>query len=360
MSDEAEELPAASEELEEPEEMSDEAEELPEASEEFEKPEEMSDEAEELPEASEELEEPEEMSDEAESAEPITADSQKQSNIRLVFGDDDIPYIVETSGLELVDEDIDSVLNIMRADDDEPAALEELDEEEDGAIKDAGKTKELDALEKIESPPDISSGILSEEALENLTREIEYSILPSTDTVEDSLDNEFEIVSPFATILSDFSDDTKSSDTEESFEEEEPETTSGEEEEMEMVPEEVEAVPEEVNSQDSNGTVKLDELQSNTGSLIYKPFTTQEQGMPENLEALQDKEREEETGLTELPHGEDLDGEESLEPSEPRAVIEERDGISYVNKDILSPDEETVEKLDPGFQNLINSVLKKD
>jgi hypothetical protein len=316
-----------------------------------------------------------ELTDEiAPAEEPITADTQKQSNIRLVFGDDDIPYIVETSGLELVDEDIDSVLNIMRTDDDEPAALEELDEEADGITKDSaaeGGVEELEELEEIESSPDLpSSGILSEEALDNLTREIEYSVLPSTDLAEEPLDNEFEIVSPFATILSDFSDekdaggenipDTEESLTEESLgEEEEPETFPSEE--AETVSEEIEANPEELHAQGPNEATKPDELQGgNTGSLIYKPFTTQDPVTPENLEALQDEDQEEEVDITELTGLENTNEEDALEPSNPQAIIEERDGISYVNKDILNPDEETVQKLDPGFKNLINSVLKKE
>jgi hypothetical protein len=82
---------------------------------------------------------------EAESAEELSKTEPKgknaqPSNVKLVFGDDDIPYIVESSGLELVDEDIDKVMQTMRPESDEPAELEELeelDEAESGIAEEA-------------------------------------------------------------------------------------------------------------------------------------------------------------------------------------------------------------------------------
>jgi hypothetical protein len=362
--DEAEPAEAV-EELEELAELVDEAEPA-EAVEELEELTELPDEAEPA-EAVEELEELAELLDEAEPAdeaglaaaleEPVIAEAQKQSNIRLVFGDDDIPYIVETSGLELVDEDIDSVLNIMRPDD-EPAELEELDEETDGII--SGPTGEGSEGEAPAASPQPAPGLLSEDALASLTREIEFSVSSDADadTVEEPLDNEFEIVSPFATMLSDFSlrEDAGKEEpgTEEPLREEEPEILADGE------PEAVLEAADTEEGQTPSGTIQLEEMDSRADSLIYKPFTVQEPARPEDLEALQDRDREEEAAeLTELTDLADINGEDTQE-SLPKLIIEERDGISYVNKDLLSPDEETVEKLDPGFKNLINSVLKED
>jgi hypothetical protein len=46
------------------------------------------------------------------------------SNIRLAFGDDDIPYLVESSGLELVDEDLGAIVRFIHGA--EPTEPEEL------------------------------------------------------------------------------------------------------------------------------------------------------------------------------------------------------------------------------------------
>jgi hypothetical protein len=324
----------------------------------LEEPEELA----EVPEALDEVEsleaaeEPEELTEVPENAEtPVTAGAQKQSNIRLVFGDDDIPYIMETSGLELVDEDIDSVLSSMRPDD-EPAALEELDEldEEDaGMATPPGKSPEkARELEDVEFPADPSNlGVLSEETLNNLTSEIEFSELPDTDTADIPLDNEFEIVSPFATMLSDFSgkDDTGEEIPEAPLEEEEPQSLTGDDNP------EVEEIDSEQTDQISHETVKLDELEGHTGSLVYKPFTIRDQATPPNLETLQHTEEEEPELIPPVDNVEDVP-----ESSGPETIIEERDGIHYVTESVLTPDEKTEQNLDPGFKNLIDSVLKKD
>jgi hypothetical protein len=50
------------------------------------------------------------------------------SNVRLSFGDDDIPYLVESSGLELVDGDLDEIVHFMKnAESEELTKLEELE-----------------------------------------------------------------------------------------------------------------------------------------------------------------------------------------------------------------------------------------
>jgi hypothetical protein len=122
----------------------------------------------------------------------IPSSGKKSSNIRLAFGDDDIPYVVETSGLELVDENADAVLSVMHPDD-EPADLEELDEVED--------------LEEAAEAADTSPSPMSDEDnLAEIARQIEFSPLPESDDADDnndSMDDNLDVVSPFATVLSD-------------------------------------------------------------------------------------------------------------------------------------------------------------
>jgi hypothetical protein len=48
-----------------------------------------------------------------------------------------------------------------------------------------------------------------------------------------------------------------------------------------------------------------------------------------------------------------------LDSSGPAGIIEERDGVNYVNETVKSPDEETEKNLDPGLKNLVNAVIKK-
>ncbi|MDR1618181.1 MAG: hypothetical protein LBS06_03930 [Treponema sp.] len=41
-----------------------------------------------------------------------------------------------------------------------------------------------------------------------------------------------------------------------------------------------------------------------------------------------------------------------------REVILEQDGVHYINRRAMTPDRETIKKLDRDFLNLVNSVLK--
>jgi hypothetical protein len=126
------------------------------------------------------------------------ADKKKTSNIKLAFGDDDIPYIVESSGLELVDEDVDRALDGARADD-EPAALEELDEEDIGTLDEAGEPEELEELEEISA--DQQQG-LSPLDIDNIASQIEFSDTVEAKDGDSSLHEDLEIISPFTTMLS--------------------------------------------------------------------------------------------------------------------------------------------------------------
>ncbi|MDR0624074.1 MAG: hypothetical protein LBG10_06545 [Treponema sp.] len=140
----------------------------------------------------------------------------KQSNVRLAFGDDDIPYIVETSGLEMVDEGIDSVLDpVPPGGDDEPAELEELEE-----LEEVDEPEEA-ALEELKEPeaPNPASQEISENDIAELTSRIEFSpVVETGDAVQTLDDNDLEIVSPFATMLSNISISEDNTDTPESGE----------------------------------------------------------------------------------------------------------------------------------------------
>jgi hypothetical protein len=235
-------------------------------------------------EPAEAVEELEELDETGAAATAKIADDQKSSNLKLVFGDDDIPTIVETSGLELVDEDVDSVMNIMRSDE-EIGDLEELEPEE---------------LETMGEAPAPVPAAVPPSLIDDLASKIEFS---DSDDDEDedtgSFDMNIEIVSPFS--------------------------QNREFEQPAKAP------------QASNKTLKLEELEPNYEmSLIYKPFSAAD------------------TSPGTLEHG----SENSLETARAESIIEERDGIHYINESALDAAENET-KLDRDFKNLIDSVLKK-
>jgi hypothetical protein len=219
--------------------------------------------------------------------------SRKKSNIQLVFGDDDIPYIVESSGLELVDDDIVSSMTNVSSED-EIGELEELDDDDLGEL--GAEAEEKPAA--VTSTPETPAG---QPTTEDIASKIEFSET-GEDMDEEGIDGELEIVSPFATMLSRFDDDGvfRPSDNDDATEHIK---TSG----------------------------RLEELNPEGMSLVYKPFQNEETHSPEML---------------------DSSGPAGI-------IIEEKDGVSYVNETVKSPDEVTEKNLDPGLRNLVNSVIKK-
>jgi hypothetical protein len=136
----------------------------------------------------------------------LAAAEKKQSNVKLAFGDDDIPYIVETSGLELVDEDIDAAMGFNQ--NDEPEEVEELEEldEEAGEVEDIEDAEDAD---EESGPPSPSP----RDALAQIASEIEFSPVSETADTGAAIDENLDIVSPFATMLSNIS--VESSESEE-------------------------------------------------------------------------------------------------------------------------------------------------
>lgn len=264
--------------------------------------------------------------EEINAAEAIIAKNpqRKRSNIRLAFGDDDIPYFVESSGLELVDEDFDSELPPLHqgeeaaaagADTEEPEELEELEELEEA--------EDLEELDTAEEDAPVSEGPSAPvQDIDEVASEIEFGPAPEPEENISGVDEDLEIVSPFADIFFDFSNTgTEEQDLEESAEQE-----------GESFPGEAKKTPQaKINNRgDSAG---LEELGNNFSvSLVYKPFFL---GKSQALEFL-----------------------DSPEPAAmpEKAAIEERDGLHFVKQTILAP-EGAEKNLDPDFKNLVDSVL---
>ncbi|MDR3166527.1 MAG: hypothetical protein LBT93_01180 [Treponema sp.] len=247
----------------------------------------------------------------------------KRSNIRLAFGDDDIPYIVESSGLELVDEDIDSELMTPHQEE-ESAVMGTKDMEEpnndDNDIEELEELEEIEELDTVEdAEPVFEDTSPPGQDLDEAASEIEFSPLPESEVSETGED--LEIVSPFADIFSDFSDtDTEAED---------------------QSPEKTQKKPQaKINKggKDTRGTIGLEKLDNNLSmSLVYRSFFVANNGTPEFLELQEEP----------LPES----------PSLPReGVIAERDGLHFINPAAIPAPEE--KDLDPDFKNLVDSVSK--
>ncbi|MDR2618006.1 MAG: hypothetical protein LBC62_03960 [Treponema sp.] len=323
-----------------------------------------------------EVDSPEELSEAEPLKTPSKAENARPSNVKLVFGDDDIPYIVESSGLELVDEDIDKVMQTMRPESDEPAELEELEELDDA---ESGIAEEAEAAGETESG---ASKRISEMDLADLASKIEFSAIPETsgEEAEPPMSGDLEVVSPFATMLFNIDDsglpspeaeNEKNGAAETGAEKPENSPEKPIEETIEaMEPIETEELPAEPDEDDTDtnfGDVnpgeekkkpKITETENpqKTGSANLEPFSINI-GMPVVYKPFQ-------IGNTDLEILEPLqDDEIAIEeiPTEPEAdenqVIEEREGVHYINKTALNISAETIKDLNQDFKDLVDSII---
>jgi hypothetical protein len=92
------------------------------------------------------------------------------SNIRLAFGDDDIPYLVESSGLELVDGDLDEIVRFIRGTEPEelPATIlveeAELEELPETIFVEQAEPEEFEELPLIVSITALDNAVVSDDA----------------------------------------------------------------------------------------------------------------------------------------------------------------------------------------------------
>jgi hypothetical protein len=188
----------------------------------------------------------------------------------------------------------------------EPEELEELEE-----FEPLEELEEVAGVEDLSKSPDFAAPDSPQSDLSALASEIEFSpLMEETESPEEQPLSELEIVSPFATMLSDLS-------------------------EINYDPEDL---PDLEDSGNGNGqknrektavkTSKLEMLDGNYQmSLVYRPFMADDAGNPPDLIPQQDR------------------------------IIESRDGLHYISPAALHPDKKTEDTLDPEFKSLIESVL---
>jgi hypothetical protein len=78
--------------------------------------------------------------------------------------------------------------------------------------------------------------------------------------------------------------------------------------------------------------------------VIYKPLLFDSFADPQELEGLPGNIEEEPPGTP--------------EQEDDTNVIEEHEGLHYINKEILNPGLETEKDLNPDFKNLVDSIIK--
>jgi hypothetical protein len=194
-----------------------------------------------------------------------------KSNVQLVFGEDDIPTIVETSGLELVD-DLTDGINF----DDE---LEELEKRE--AAKNTSKPK----------PPTSRISIRNVD----VASQIEFGSSQKPDDGADFVDRpDVVIVSPFENMFSGLGK-TSTVQTEK--------------------------------SEEKHDSDHLEEIYGSM-SLVHVPFQDDDSGEPEELQVAD------------------------------ACIIKRKNGVNYVDEKVKTPDSHTAKSLDPGFKNLVDSVIR--
>jgi hypothetical protein len=226
----------------------------------------------------------------------------------------------------------------------ETAPQKEVQRMEDDELDELDELEELESLEELEGFEDFTSvetvqeGLFAQEPtdpvkdINDLASEIEFEFQPDSEgeaAPEAALRPGVEVVSPFATMLSNFSDTG--------------ETAGGESADSEP------GVEKKKLTLHYEG--KLEDLSAAYhDSCFYRPFLLESACVPEVLDAA----------------GEEL---ESLEPidlaierteGEEPVILEERDGILYISDRILNPPtREGDKKQDPDFKRLLDSIIEK-
>jgi hypothetical protein len=140
---------------------------------------------------------------------------------------------IEAAIPELTGTEIDKIMAVQ--DEGEPIELEELDELDEAEIEATEKSGELEELEEFEElqeldqPEGDASPVINTIDLAHLASQIEFRSSPSKEEEDAALEKELEIVSPFATMLSNFSGDRDTDNrtaTEPSFRDEAAESPS--------------------------------------------------------------------------------------------------------------------------------------
>jgi hypothetical protein len=271
----------------------------------------------------------------------VSADAEPMDDLEELTEAEPADAVEELSEAEPMD-DLEELTEAEPAD-----AVEELTEAEPAdaveELTDAGDAGKVEELEELEELDESAEGIPAGEApapspqrmsgldLANLASQIEFSELPVEEGEDTAPEKEVEIVSPFATMLSDFSA-------------EEAPAEGGEKKKPAGKKATIQRAQNSQKNQKAPENAGPETVSIQHGmSVLYKPFVYTCVSDPEPLES--------------LPDEDDAPEILTLEDGEPD-VIEEHEGVHYISKEALSPDTETEKNLNPDFKNLVDSVIK--
>jgi hypothetical protein len=179
-----------------------------------------------------------------------------------------------------------------------------------------------------------------EMTIDNLARSVEFGPEPleverEKEEAARSMAKHFEVQSPFASIFSTLS-------------------------EVEFEPEPMEELEslERGLAPDNSQAVEAEELRlSFVGPQLSIPFLKTLSNEIAFLAVEEDDDDEAEPMEPEAAETGELEIEEALEEAEADGVVTERDGVIYINENVLRPDKETLQGLDKDFKSLIDSIL---
>ena len=291
----------------------------------------------------EELEELEELEEIEELEETESGEVTEIAAAPVQEFDGEIP-VIDTADMNLSAGLVDEVVQAFDSKEDV------LDLEELGGLEEAGEQGDEEA--GAESPPSGEQSRSEHINLDRLASQIEFSPTVEQDTHEDtSIREDFEIVSPFATLLFDFSGadddipltglDDENDEAIDVIEEITEAPADDSKEEIEYL-NPVDEEDGKDSSQDESRDATLEEDKNTTQgiSVVYRPFfEVSDHGSFETLEALPGE-----------------NGEE--EEAEVVDIIEEREGIHYINQGVLKPVPEAAMTLDKDFKDLVDSIIK--
>jgi hypothetical protein len=208
------------------------------------------------------------------------------------------------------------------------AIVEKTEEVEE--LEELEELYELEALDELDEedaadPPETPSPVNLRDKIEKLANEIEFSPIPEPESADDEHINEdWEIVSPFSSMLSDFEGSKKEveDDTEKNISKT---STANLENEVSDLLEEV--------FDDELQEAELEGDFNRQHSLIHKPF----QNISGNTQI----------DILEALPNQDVDG-----------IIKEREGVPYISDKAIKPSSKAAAPLNRDFKDLVDSVIK--
>jgi len=288
----------------------------------------------------EELEELAELDDAEEALELESAEAPEEPAPDRAPEDMEVP-VIDIADLDLTENQADAVVSAF----DSAEEIEEL--EELGDAEEVAENREKVQAEVASEEP-VSEHTDSKTTIEKLASQIEFSPIPEPENTEDVIFHEdFEVVSPFSSMLFDFSD----------FEDQES-PPSGQVKENTAKEESIRENDEDIEFLDVADTEETRE-ESQVPDELTEITLEEDKNINKRLFMIS-KSFLDVAGNSDIETLEALPGEiETLEalPDDVDEIITEKEGIPYISKEALSSDSEQDVSINKEFKNLVDSII---